>query len=50
METDWQSWAALIIVGITMLVFAVRAARKGEPGGCGGSCGCDVKNKLRKHG
>ena len=48
MNTDWQSWTALIVVALTAIAFAVRAARKGEPGGCGGGCGCEMKNKRLK--
>lgn len=49
METDWQSWAALIVVATTVLWFSIRAVKKGDGHGTGcGSCGCDVKNKLRK--
>jgi len=48
MSTDFQSWAALAVVVITTLIFAIRAARKGEPGGCGGGCACEMKNKARK--
>lgn len=37
--TDWQTWAALAIVIVTALIFAVRSAKKKSSGGCG-SCGC----------
>lgn len=48
MNSDWQSWAALIVVGATVLIFAIRAARKGQPGSCGGGCGCEMKNQRLK--
>ncbi|MFT5471310.1 MAG: apolipoprotein N-acyltransferase [Verrucomicrobiales bacterium] len=41
MFEDWQSWAALVIVGITLAAFvwrAVRKRRKQKTGGCSG-CG-----------
>lgn len=38
-STDWQTWAALAIVVVTALIFALRSAKKKSSGDCG-SCGC----------
>lgn len=45
MSSDWQTWAALGVVAITVIAFVVRAIRKrraASKGGCasGGDCGC----------
>lgn len=36
--TDWQTWAAIGIIVVTALLFAIKSAKK-KSGGCG-SCGC----------
>ena len=41
-EQDWQSLAALAVVGITALAFLIRWLRRKKGGGCG-SCGCAAK-------
>lgn len=49
MNTDLQSWAALAIVVAAALWLTLRSVsskRKGKTS-CG-SCGCDMKSKLRK--
>ena len=43
-EQDWQSLAALAVVGITALTFLIRSLRRKKGGGCG-SCGCSTKPK-----
>ena len=43
-EQDWQSLAALAVVGVTAMAFLWRALRKKKTGGCG-SCGCASKPK-----
>ncbi|MBL9177012.1 MAG: FeoB-associated Cys-rich membrane protein [Verrucomicrobiaceae bacterium] len=40
MNENWQSIAAIAVVLITVVLFAVRAARRRKKPGCGGSCGC----------
>lgn len=47
MNADFQSWAALAIVVAAILWLTVRSVRKGSPGGGCGSCGCEVKHKLK---
>lgn len=36
---NWQSIAAGAIVGLTVMVFLRRLAKRPKPG-CGGKCGC----------
>lgn len=38
---NWQSLAALGVVAITVLVFAVRLGRSRHKAGCGAGCSCD---------
>jgi hypothetical protein len=40
---DWQSWAALGVVGITAMIFLVRNLRPNKKGSCGGGCACAQK-------
>jgi hypothetical protein len=42
---DWQEPAAVVIVAITLAVFLFRLARQGPKSGCGGRCGCRMKNR-----
>ena len=37
-SSDWQTWAALGIVLLTALIFAINSSKK-KKGSCG-SCGC----------
>ena len=37
--TDWQTWAAIGVIVVTALAFAIKSARKKAGSGCG-SCGC----------
>ncbi len=37
---DWQTPTAAVIVGITLMVFAIRLARPKKKSGCGHDCGC----------
>jgi len=54
MPRDFQSFAALAVVFITVGVFAwkflslFRKKKGGGQSGCGGSCACDLKPKLPK--
>ncbi len=43
MTYDWQTWAALAIVSVTLLGFILRsrAKRKNGNGDCGGCGKCD---------
>lgn len=43
MDTNWQSWAVFLIVGITAVIFLRNILRKSSGKGCGGSCGCHIK-------
>lgn len=43
---DWQTWAALGVVIVTALVFAIRQSKK-KSGGCG-SCGCGHSHDDKK--
>lgn len=45
-EHDWQSLAALAVVGVTALAFLWRALRQKKGGGCG-SCGCATKPQKK---
>jgi hypothetical protein len=48
MNSDAQSIAAVVIVLLTILIFAVRIIRQkknGKAGGCGSGCGCGPKKK-----
>ncbi len=45
---DWQTWAALGLVALTLGLFtrAILRSRKGKSTGCGGGCHCTVKDKV----
>lgn len=46
---NWQSAAALGIVALTVVIFALRLVRPKKPaGGCGAGCGCGGKVESRK--
>lgn len=53
---DWQTWAALAVVALTAIVFAIRIAlRRGTTGdgdgGCAAGCGCAAtKPKVKAKG
>jgi hypothetical protein len=40
---DWQTYSALGIVAITLVIFLVRLAKPKKNRGCGHGCGCDKK-------
>ncbi|MCW0219750.1 MAG: FeoB-associated Cys-rich membrane protein [Prosthecobacter sp.] len=40
---DWQSWAALGVVAVTLAIFLIRNLKSGKKSGCGGACGCSYK-------
>ncbi|WP_461785025.1 hypothetical protein [Prosthecobacter sp.] len=40
MNENWQSIAAIAVVLITVVLFAVRAAKRRKKPGCGRGCGC----------
>lgn len=40
MQVDWQTLTAVVIVLITLAIFASRLVRRGKKPGCGGDCGC----------
>ena len=40
MHLDWQTIAALGIVLITLVIFAIRMASGKKKSGCGKDCGC----------
>jgi hypothetical protein len=42
---DWQGLAAIGVVVLTLVVFLFRLARQGPKSGCGGRCGCRMKNR-----
>ena len=42
---DWQTYTAVGIVIITLVIFLVRLARPKKKSGCGHNCGCDKPNK-----
>lgn len=42
---DWQTYTAVGIVVITLVIFLVRLARPKKKSGCGHNCGCDKPNK-----
>lgn len=44
MNQDSQSWAALVVVFVTLLAFAFRAWKKRRVRGCGGGCDCGKKS------
>ncbi|HEY1080723.1 MAG TPA: FeoB-associated Cys-rich membrane protein [Prosthecobacter sp.] len=44
---DWQSWAALGIVVITLAIFVRKALTPRKKGGCGGGCGCSHKPGVK---
>ncbi len=47
---NWQTIAALLIVGATLLIFVFRIAKAGKKDGCGGGCGCDAKRAGDRRG
>ncbi len=40
---DWQTYTAVGIVTLTLVIFAVRLARPKKKSGCGKDCGCGKK-------
>ena len=52
-DNQWQTPAALAVVAITLVAFAVRLARRKRSNGagkCDSGCGCDPGEKLRTPG
>ncbi len=47
-DNDWQSWAALAVVVVTMGIFLARSLRRKKPGSCGSGCGCGSSAKKPK--
>ncbi len=43
MNTNWQSWAVFLIVGLTAAIFLYNILRKSSKKGCGNDCGCHIK-------
>ena len=45
LANNWQTPAAIAVVFVTLIVFAVQIIRRQKPGGggCGGGCDCEVK-------
>lgn len=41
---DWQTYTAIGIVTLTLLIFLVRLARPKKPSNCGHDCGCGKKS------
>ena len=52
MSSDFQTVAALAVVGLTVAWFAWRARARRRDGGCGSGCGgcesADLKAKLKR--
>jgi hypothetical protein len=51
MNSEWQTWAALIVVAIAAVLLVRSALRKRKNPGCGGGCACptdDFKKQLRR--
>jgi len=44
-STDWQTWAALGVVLLTALIFAIKSSKKKKEG-CG-SCGCGASHAKK---
>lgn len=42
MQQDLQSWAAIAVVILTLMIFIAKKAKK-KPGSCGHDCGCGQK-------
>jgi hypothetical protein len=47
MMTNWQTWAAPIVVLLTAAIMLYRLFAK-KKSGCAGSCGCANDKKLKK--
>lgn len=52
---DWQSIAALFVIGLVIATFGFRLVRKlfartPQTNGCGGSCECILKPKVSQGG
>ena len=45
---NWQTIVALLIVAITVVLFALRLVRPKNAGSCGGDCSCDAKKLVSK--
>jgi hypothetical protein len=45
---EWQTWAALAVLAMTLGLFAraLLRSRKNRSSGCGGGCHCTVKDKV----
>jgi len=46
-NNDWQSWAALTVVAVTIITFAARHLRQKKAGSCGSGCGCGAEKKPK---
>ena len=44
---NWQTVAALVVVALTLALFARRLLRGRGKSGCGGDCECDAKIARR---
>ena len=42
---SWQTYTAITIVTLTLLIFLIRFARPKKSGHCGHGCGCDKKHE-----
>jgi len=40
MNENWQSIAAIAVILTTLVLFALRAAKRRKKPGCAGGCGC----------
>ena len=49
---DWQTWAALAVLALTLGLFtrAALRSRKRSQSACGGGCHCTVKDKVAPKG
>lgn len=45
---NWQTIVALMIVALTVVVFALRLSRPKRTSGCGGDCGCEAKRAAEQ--
>ncbi len=47
MMAEWQTWAALGVVALAVVLLVRRAIKRRR--GCGGDCGCGPSSRNRKH-